>query len=122
MHPNTNTQNVAIRQEIITRLGSPEPQLPGVEYIGIGTAATYELLQLFDEMCMMRDVGARWVIERAIAKLESVRERDYPAFYLGRSELLSMYPVVYEVPTGPEGETPPPAATRAPIWGSALVS
>lgn len=106
------TDNFAIRQEIIDRLGCPEPELPGVQFIGCSSGPSFELLAMFDEMCM-QDMNDRRLLERAIAKLEQVRARDFQAFYLGRSELLSMYPVVHEVPTGPTTRTNKPARRSA---------
>jgi len=69
------TDNFAIRQEIIDRLGSPEPELPGVMFMGTSTPASDELFELFDDMCM-QDLRDREVLERAIAKLEQVRARE----------------------------------------------
>jgi hypothetical protein len=95
------TDNFAIRQEILDRLGTPEPELPGVMFMGTGTKWCWELEQMFDDLCM-QNVHDRKVLERVITKLEQVRARDYQAFYLGRSELLTMYPVYHELPNGPE--------------------
>lgn len=118
---NTTDKYLAIRDQILARLGWPEPILPGVEYIGEGSSASHELLELFDEMCMLPDITAPAVVERAIAKLESIRKRDFSAFYLGRSELLRFYPVVYEVPTEDDECLEIALPECGPTWGLSLV-
>lgn len=91
------TDNASFRHRILDRLGYPEPELPGVMFITRATPASQELCELFDEMCMV-DVHDEAVFERALDVLESVRARDYQAFYAGRSELLAMYPVIRDIP------------------------
>jgi hypothetical protein len=73
------TDNFTLRQAILDRLGSPEPELPGVMFMGTSSPASMELLAMFDDMCM-RDLNNRAVLERAITKLEQIRERDWEAF------------------------------------------
>ena len=117
--------NLAFRQEILERLGAPEPELPGVSFVGTSGPDQWALMELFDDMCMS-DVRDRALFERAISTLEGIRERDYQVFYLGRSELLCMYPVIHEVPAGPEVEvtvpTPPPPARNSKARSYSLLS
>ena len=92
---------LALRELILDRLGCPEPELPGIHYVGYANRDSDAIQALFDEMCMhaMDECGA--LVEAAMRLLEQVRERDYATFYLGRSELLRLFPIECEPPTAP---------------------
>lgn len=113
---------LSLRQQIIDRLGCPEPELPGVQYIGTSNRWSDQLCEIFDRMCMsgFDDLD---LFERALAKLEQIREHDYGTFYLGRSELMSLYPIHYDPPSEPPTEIalePEPRASWSPLTIVAL--
>ncbi len=89
-----------LRARVLAQLGRPQPRLPGEGYLVEGSEAIYEVHALLDELELVPELGVRVVVD-AVARLARVRERDWQAFYMGRSGLLGMLPVEVEVPLPP---------------------
>lgn len=92
----------ALREFVISRLGSPEPLLPGEYYEG-GTPSTNWAYrrweQYLDETDYELDAEG---VERFVVDLEAKRERDFQAFHAGRDLLLDALPMMIEFPSDPE--------------------